>query len=108
MNDEYYENLHIKEDKIQLNKYCLTEIEKNLINIESLLDDYKTNQNNDEPLLKILNTCQIIEDLAMVYGYEGVETLACNLIAAVVSIVEKDHKISNDFFNSSWINFSAI
>ncbi len=97
-----------KINKSTLNKYCLNEIDNNLKYIQFCLDESKADKNADNSLGKILDSCQTIEDLAMIYGYQGIENLAANINAAVTSIVKGERHVSEIFINKLGIAVQGI
>ncbi|MBN2010593.1 hypothetical protein JW960_14700 [candidate division KSB1 bacterium] len=78
----------------RMNKQCLKEIERHLHNIETKLKGYQDKQNS-KLFHDILENLQVIEDLAMVYGYDGMETLAFHLTNAIQSRIKVQNKIPN-------------
>ncbi|MBD3288630.1 hypothetical protein GF337_07510 [candidate division KSB1 bacterium] len=108
MVDTSYDNSEPDIEKSSLNKYCLNEIDNNLKYIEFCIEECKSKDGVDKSLVKLLNSCQTIEDLAMIYGYQGVENLAANINSAVSSIVEGKRKITAAFLDKLAIALEGI
>jgi len=108
MHSEHSEIEQTRGETNQLSKFCLTEIDRQLKNIEKFFVAFKNNPKDDQLLLNMLNTTQTIEDFAMVYGYGGVELLACNLSSAIASIASRNKTISEDFLDKLDIAIDAM
>jgi len=92
----------------QLNKYCLQQISINLQKIESCLSEYKHNPEDTQSIIKIISLCDIIEDFAIVYGYDGVENLAFKINEAVATILTGKKAFSQLLFDKLQIAIHTI
>lgn len=102
-----HENQSVAKRK-EFNKYCLSEIENNLATIESLIPDGTTQELDSSVVGTIMECAEQVEDLAMVYGYPGVESLAFNLATAMANFTHKKNLMPDDLGMRLQIAVNAI
>jgi len=73
-----------------LQNFYLQEVYKGLKQIDQALSKLQGDASNLEGLQQIKNTVCSIADLAMIYGYEGVEKIAVKLFIAVQRLEAED------------------
>jgi hypothetical protein len=84
----------LQPDVHQFQYYFVDEVEKKLDAIETSIKDSSSEESNREIINKILNSCEAIEDLASVYGYEGIEALSRNLSIKMKTLLGSKKNIS--------------
>lgn len=80
----------------EFNTYCLAEIENNLSTIENLIPDESVPELDCSVVGTIMECAEQMEDLAMVYGYPGIESLAFNLASAMANFTQEKKHIPDD------------
>ncbi|GBD94396.1 hypothetical protein BMS3Abin05_02003 [bacterium BMS3Abin05] len=75
--------------------YYQSEIKRQVNNMRNLIDQLRMDPDNRAFLEEIRTASRSIADLAMVYGFEGVEVIADRIEHAVIRLAEKD--ISDEF-----------
>ena len=92
---ESIQNDTISETVREFVQYYENEIGKNVNHIYELIEQLKTDSTNYPLLAEIESSAQAISDLAMVYGFEGVEVIASRMKEAIKQHSQQD--ISPEF-----------
>ena len=95
---ESIQNDTISETVREFVQYYENEIGKNVNHIYELIEQLKTDSTNYPLLAEIESSAQAISDLAMVYGFEGVEVIALSDVNEIkLKEVAKKFSISKTF-----------
>jgi len=105
MNDR---NEKTEAQRREFNAYCLEEIESNLKNIEHLIPEETVQELDGARVGAILECAENMEDLAMVYGYPGIESLAFNLASAMANFTHEQNSMPEDIGLRVHIALKAI
>ncbi|MFZ5515088.1 MAG: hypothetical protein ACOY90_00515 [Candidatus Zhuqueibacterota bacterium] len=92
----------------EFNAYCLEEIESNLKSIEQLIPEQNVQELDGAMVGAILECAENMEDLAMVYGYPGIESLAFNLASAMANFTHEQNSMPEDIGLRVHIALKAI